>query len=119
MPEEDVDKRVNALKNEHDLHEIGCGELSNIYAAVWDKEVLGSGELSNIYAAVWDKEVLGSGDLSNIYAAVWDKKVLGVDQRKYGEELAELFDDCEVADNIPKQKKIKVRSQPLSPQFQG
>jgi hypothetical protein len=83
MPEEDVDKRVNALKNEHDLYEISSGELSNIYAVVWDKEVL------------------------------------GVDQRKYGEELAELFDDCDVADNIPKQKKIKVRFRPLSPQFQG
>jgi hypothetical protein len=101
MPEEDVDKRVNALKTEHDLYEIGSGELSNIYAVVWDKKVLGSGELNNIYAAVWDKEVLG------------------VDQRKYGKELAELFDDCDVADNVPKQKKIKVRARPLSPQFQG
>jgi hypothetical protein len=80
MPEEDVDKQVNAFKTEHHLDEIGLGELSNIYAAVWDKEVLSV-----------------------------------VDLRKYGEELAELFDDCDIADNIPKQKQIKVHSGKLSP----
>jgi hypothetical protein len=79
LPEDEVNKRVNTLKNEHDLYEIGAGELSCIYAAVWDKEVL------------------------------------GVDQRKYGEALAELFEECEVTDNLPKQKKIKVCSPPLSP----
>jgi hypothetical protein len=47
--------------------------------------------------------------------AVWDKEVLRVDQRKYGEALAELFEECEVTDNLPKQKKIKVCSPPLSP----
>jgi glycine/D-amino acid oxidase-like deaminating enzyme len=47
--------------------------------------------------------------------AVWDKEVLWVDQRKYGEALAELFEEWQVTDNLPKQKKIKVCSPPLSP----
>jgi hypothetical protein len=51
---------------------------------------------------------IGNGELVNIYEYVWDKEVLGVDQRKYGEQLAELFEECDVAGNLPKQKKIKV-----------
>jgi hypothetical protein len=36
---------------------------------------------------------IGNGELVKIYEYLWDKEVLGVDQRKYGEQLAEFFEE--------------------------
>jgi hypothetical protein len=39
LTEAEIEKRVQSLKNEHDIYDIGNGELVNIYEYVWDKEV--------------------------------------------------------------------------------
>jgi hypothetical protein len=74
LTDADIEKKVNALKNEHDVYDVGSGELTSIYEYVWDKDVL------------------------------------GVDRRKYGQQLEELFDDCDVVGNLAKQHKLKVGS---------